>query len=267
MKNCLVNNAIYILANKLFNMKSPLIPIDIISIYKNRLGDSLPLPKRMAQSTPDTHTAIFNIATDLAKKGGRLILSDLFRSYDMQAQSHQDFIAGRKKAFSPPPGGSFHEAGRAFDLDLSAIKVSLADFWTIAAKHGVNPIIAQPKPKQSEAWHFDCRGSHQLVYQYYTDKKGTNFKPYTAAAVSGILSIGIHVDPFGANQKQAAIQSCLIRLGKILGNIDGQIGKKTQKALEESGVAFDLNNVDGMLIQVENLVQQMFSNEFEIPLI
>jgi hypothetical protein len=37
--------------------------------------------------------------------------------------------------------------------------------------------------------------------------------------------------------------------------------------LEESGVAFDLNNVDGMLIQVENLVQQMFSNEFEIPLI
>jgi zinc D-Ala-D-Ala carboxypeptidase len=91
-------------------MKSPLIPIDIISIYKNRMGDLLPLPSRMAQCTPDTHIAIFNIASDLARKGGRLILSDLFRSHDMQAQSHQDFIAGRKKAFSPPPGGSFHEA-------------------------------------------------------------------------------------------------------------------------------------------------------------
>jgi hypothetical protein len=248
-------------------MKSPLIPIDIISIYKNKLGDLLPLPTRMAQCTPDTHTAIFNIAKDLAKKGGKLILSDLFRSYDMQAQSHQDFVAGRKKAFSPPPGGSFHEAGRGFDLDLNAIKIPLADFWTIAAKYNVVPIIPQPKANVSEAWHFDCRGSHQIVYQYYADGKGTNFKPYTAAAASGILSIGVNVDTFGANQKQSAIQSCLIRLGKTIGNIDGQIGKNTHKALDELGIAFDLNNIDGMLIQVENLVQQKFPSEFAAPFV
>ena len=102
-------------------MKTPLLPINIISIYKNPLGDLLPLPSRMARCTPDTYVAVFNIAAALAQKGGRLILSDLFRSYDMQAQSHQDYISGRKTAFSPPPGGSFHEAGRAFDLDLNAI--------------------------------------------------------------------------------------------------------------------------------------------------
>jgi hypothetical protein len=248
-------------------MKSPLIPINIISIYKNRLGDLLPLPARMAQCTPDTHTAIFNIATDLAKKGGRLILSDLFRSYDMQAQSHQDFISGRKKAFSPAPGGSFHEAGRAFDMDLSAIKIQLADFWKIADKYGVSPIISQPKPNVSEAWHFDCRGSHQLVYQYYAAKKGTNFKPYTAAAASAIISIGVQVDDFGANQKQAAIQSCLIRLGKEIGNIDGLIGRRTHQALEELGISFDINKVDDMLLQVENIVQQKFSAEFVMPVI
>lgn len=248
-------------------MKSPLIPINIVSIYKNKLGDLLPLPTRMALCTPDTHTAIFNIAIELAKKGGRLILSDLFRSYDMQAQSHQDYIAGRKKAFSPAPGGSFHEAGRAFDLDLSAIKIPLAEFWAIAAKYGVNPIVAQPKANQSEAWHFDCRGSHQIVYQYYADKKGTNFKPYTAAAASGILSIGVEVDAFGANQKQAAIQSCIIRLGKNIGNIDGLIGKNTHKGLDELGVVFDLDNIDGMLIQVENMVQQKFPTEFASPLV
>ena len=106
-------------------MKSPLAPISIISVYKNNLGDSLPLPLRMAQCTPDTYTAIMNIAKDLAKKGGKLILSDLFRSYDMQMQSHLDFISGKKRAFSPPPGGSFHEAGRAFDLDLDAMKIPL----------------------------------------------------------------------------------------------------------------------------------------------
>ena len=70
----------------------------------------------MAQCTPDAHVAIFNIASDLARKGGRLILSDLFRTHDMQAQSHQDFIAGRKKAFSPPPGGSFHYHHSAFEI-------------------------------------------------------------------------------------------------------------------------------------------------------
>lgn len=246
-------------------MKSPLVPIDIISIYKNRLGDLLPLPPFMAKSTPDTHIAIFNIATDLARKGGRLILSDLFRSHDMQAQSHQDFISGRKKAFSPPPGGSFHEAGRAFDLDLGSIKIQLVDFWKIAGKHGMTPIISQPKANVSEAWHFDCRGSQQIVYQYYASGKGTNFKPYTAAAGSAILSIGVHVDAFGLNQKQATIQSGLIRLGKEIGNIDGQIGHRTQQALEELGVPFDLNKVDEMLLQIENMVQQKFPSEFAMP--
>lgn len=248
-------------------MKSPLLPIDIVSIYKNELGDLLPLPIRMAKCTPDTFNAIFKITQELEKKGGKLILSDLFRSYDMQAQSHQDYIAGRKKAFSPPPGGSFHEAGRGFDLDLNAIKIPLADFWTIAAKYNVVPIISQPKTNVSEAWHFDCRGSHQLVYQYYVEGKGTNFKPYTAAAASGILAIGVNVDAFGSNQNQAAIQSGLIRLGKTIGNIDGQIGKNTHKALVELGIVFDLNNIDGMLVQVENLVQQKFQSEFAAPVV
>jgi hypothetical protein len=246
-------------------MKSPLTPISILSVYKNTLGDLLPLPARMAQCTPDTYTAIMNIAKDLAKKGGKLILSDLFRSYDMQMQSHLDFISGKKRAFSPPPGGSFHEAGRAFDLDLDAMKISLADFWVIAAKYAVTPIIKQPKPNISEAWHFDCRGSHQLVFDYYENRKGNNFKPYTAAAASAILSIGVHVDAFGANQQQAALQTCLIRLGKEIGNIDGNIGRKTQTALEELGIVFDLNNVSNMLIQAENMVQQKFSKEFTLP--
>lgn len=246
-------------------MKSPLIPIDIVSIYKNKLGDLVPLPKYMAVSTPDTHMAILNIAKDLAKKGGKLILSDLFRSYEMQAQSHHDYIAGKKKAFSPAPGGSFHEAGRAFDMDLSAIKIPLADFWVIAAKYGMQPIIAKSVAGKSESWHFDCHGSHQIVYDYYKEGKGKNFAPYTAAAASAILSIGVHVDAFGANQQQAALQSGLIRLGKKIGDIDGQVGQKTHGALNELGVTFDLSKIGDMLIQVENMVQKKFPQEFTMP--
>ena len=89
-------------------MKSPLAPISIISVYKNSLGDLLPLPARMAQCTPDTYTAVMNIAKDLAKKGGKLILSDLFRSYDMQMQSHSDFVSGKKRELlARRPAGAF----------------------------------------------------------------------------------------------------------------------------------------------------------------
>jgi len=169
----------------------------------------------------------------------------------------------RKKAFSPPPGGSFHEAGRAFDLDLHSIKIPLAQFWEIAAKHGVSPIIKQPNIHASEAWHFDCRGSHQLVYKYYECGRGHNFKPYAAAVTSATLSIGVIVDEFGANQKQAAIQSCLIRLGKEIGNMDGQIGNRTRQALEELSISAN-DDLDHALIQLENMLQQKFPLEFNM---
>lgn len=246
-------------------MKSPLIPIDIVSIYKNRLGDLLPLPTRMAICTPDTYTAIFDVAAALADRGGRLILSDLYRSYDMQAQAHHDYVSGKKSAYSPPPGGSFHEAGRAFDLDLSALKITLADFWKLAKKFNVVPIIDQPKSSLSEAWHFECRGSHQVVYDYYAAGKGTNFKPYTAAAASAILATGVKVDAFKTNQTQAAIQSCIIRLGQNIGNIDGQIGRKTQQGLQQLGITVDMQHPENMLLELENLVQEKFEAEYSMP--
>jgi D-alanyl-D-alanine dipeptidase len=246
---------------------TPLVAIDILSEYKNSQGDRLPLPARMAKCTPDTYTAVFNVARDLAAAGGRLILSDMFRSHDMQAQSHQDFIAGRKTAFSPAPGGSFHEAGRAFDLDLGAIKIPLRKFWDIAAKYNVVPIIDSPDSSASEAWHFDCRGSHQVVYDYYKHGNGNNFKPYTAAAASAILAIGVGVDAFGSNQQAAALQSCLIRLGKVIGNLDGIIGKKTKNALGELGLAYDGGDVGPVLEEVSHLVQLQFRAEFTLPAI
>lgn len=94
------------------------------------------------------------------------MLSDLLRSYDMQLQAHLDYTSGKKSAFSPAPGGSMHEGGRAFDLDLGALKIKLGQFWDIARKYGVTPIIKSPNPSASEAWHFDCRGSHERIYAY-----------------------------------------------------------------------------------------------------
>lgn len=104
-------------------MFTPLIPIEFDSIYGG------PLPKRLARCTPDMYTALFAIKRDLLEIKADLFLSDLFRTYDMQLQAHLDYITGKKKAFSPAPGGSLHEAGRAFDMDLGKIKkITLAKF-------------------------------------------------------------------------------------------------------------------------------------------
>src|SRR5262249_953747 len=151
-----------------------------------------PLPPRMAKCTPDTAKALEGVVADLRALGHELRLSDLFRSYDMQKAAHEDYVAGRKKAYSPPPGGSMHEAGRAMDVDLGSIGVSRADLWEIARARGFFPIIDAPDASRSEAWHFDCRGSHDAVYQYVkAGKAGTTMPPYTQMAQSGILAIGV----------------------------------------------------------------------------
>ena len=244
-------------------MTAPLVEITVTSIYRNADGERVPLPKRMAHCTPDMKAALRAIGVELEQRSGRLFLSDLFRSFDMQLQSHMDFVNGKKKAFSPPPGGSLHEAGRALDLDLDSLApVKLADFWELARPHGLLPIIEKPTPGVSESWHFDCRGSHDLVYEYYRAGNGTNFKPYAAMAASAILSIGVQVEKFGPNQSAALIQSALIRLGQVIGNIDGSIGRKTRSALDAVGVPF--GEPQAMLVALEGLIRQKFPLEYEV---
>jgi len=212
----------------------PLVSIDVESIYKNKQGKRVSLPPRMAHCTPDMKAAIRAVSTELTNRGGHLFLSDLFRSYEMQLQSHLDFVNKKKSAFSPPPGGSMHEAGRALDLDLESLEISLADFWPIAKANGLFPIVSRPDSTLKESWHFDCRGSHDRVYRYYDAGKGTNMKPYQAMSASAILSVEIKVDRFGPNQQAAAIQSALIRLGQELGNIDGSLGRSLRMHLRMS---------------------------------
>ncbi|MEI9920934.1 MAG: hypothetical protein WDO14_19385 [Bacteroidota bacterium] len=244
-------------------MKTPLQSIEIQSIYKNSRNVAVSLPSRMARCTPDTYRAIFAIDTELRKLKGQLILSDLFRSYEMQFQANADFVAKRKTAYSPPPGGSMHEAGRGMDIDLKSIKVPLKNFWKIAAKYGFYPIIDAPNAGVDEAWHFDHRGSHQVVYDYYASGKGTNFKPYKAMAASAITAIDVRVDTFGEHQKQAQLQFGLVRLGKNIGNVDGLIGRKTQDAIVALGLQFRPQDIDTMLIDVENLLQARFPEEYK----
>lgn len=240
-------------------MPSPLVKPVITSIYEVA-GQRILMPERMAKVTPDMKRALYGIRDELRAAGGKLELSDLFRSYDMQLQAHLDFTSGKKKAFSPPPGGGMHESGRAFDLDLGRIKISLAAFWEIARRFGVVPIIDEPNPRASECWHFECRGSHQLVYDYYKAGKGTNFSPAAALAVSAILGSGVPHDKFQGKQDAAYLQSGLIRLGHEIGNIDGDIGPKTLAVLTSLSIAGSSRSEQ--VAELDALLQTKFPEEF-----
>jgi hypothetical protein len=243
-------------------MKTPLLPIQILSIYKTGSGSRAMLPSRMAMCTPDTLTAILKIRDEVEMLGGQLFLSDLFRSYDMQLQAHLDYTSGKKKAYSPPPGGSMHEAGRAFDMDLSSIKISLQQFWDIAAHYGVTPIIKQADPSAKEAWHFDCRGSHGKVYDYYASGKGKNFQPYQAMAASAIIAANISYTAFEGRLRESAIQFHLVKLDYEIGNVDGLIGQKTMAALAQAGLQG--MDIDTTLVELENRVQSLFPDEYRV---
>ncbi|HEX4302808.1 MAG TPA: hypothetical protein VHZ78_08440 [Rhizomicrobium sp.] len=242
-------------------MFSPLLPITIDSIYKHA-----PLPPRLAKCTPDMYAAAFALKAELRTIHSDLVLSDMFRSYDMQHQANLDYVNKKKTAYSPPAGGSMHEAGRAIDLDLEFIKaMGLTKFWPIAAKHGFTPILDAPDITKNEAWHFDCRGSHQLVYDYYKAGKGDNFKsPYTAMAASGIVSLGQPVDALGKDVKSAYIQSGLIRLGQTIGDLDGSIGAKSRDGLTALGVD-PKGAVDDIAAAIDALLQKAFPQEFAVP--
>lgn len=212
-------------------LTTPLASVTVASIYNHG-----PLPTRMAKCTPDSATALAGVIRDVQSLGFEMRLSDLFRSYEMQKLAHEDYVQGRKKAYSPPPGGSMHEAGRAMDIDLASIGVPLPKFWEIAAAHGFSPIIDAPDPSRSEAWHFDCRGSHGLVYEYVkSGRAGHSMPPYTQMAVSAILAIGVRVDQV-PEQDVAFQQAALIRLGFDPGRIDGILGDRTRGALRDAGV-------------------------------
>ena len=215
-------------------LPTPIVPISVASIYSNS-----GLPARMAKCTPDTATAIQGVVDDLRAIGHGLLLSDLFRSYDMQRNANLDYVEGRKKAYSPPPGGSMHEAGRAMDIDLSSIGIPLTQFWDIARARGFFPIIDEPIAGRSESWHFDCRGSHEAVYAYVQKgKAGASIAPYKQMAHSAILAIGVRVDAV-PNQDIAWLQSALIRLGFDPGRIDGVMGDRTLSAMREAGADAD----------------------------
>jgi D-alanyl-D-alanine dipeptidase len=251
------------MASEINTIYTPLVEVQVKSIYRGKDKElHIDLPKRLALATPDMARSIELLQDEMAIQCGYLVLSDMYRSYDMQLQAHLDFRNKKKTAFSPPPGGSFHEAGRAIDISIADLGMTLAQFWGVSKRFGFSPVIHEPVATMSEAWHFDNLGSHKVVLNYYGRLEKKKIKSYTAAAISGILAIGQGVDVFSKCKDEATLQFFLIRCGCHLGEVDGKIGNATIKALESLEIKHE--SVQESLVKVAEILKTKFPDEYVV---
>ncbi len=193
------------MAEEQLQQKIKLVQVEILSCYRDKQNKQLILPSRMAWCVPAMKEAMYALREELRSRGADLVLSDLYRSSDMQSAAHRRYMAAREEweikgkigappKYSPPSGGSFHEAGRAMDVDLRALlplasgnwaKV-LDEFWPVAKKYGFRPIIDQPNEGQNESWHFDLWGA-DLQAKYEEGRKipgGSGYRTAASYAIS-----------------------------------------------------------------------------------
>jgi hypothetical protein len=113
-----------------------------------------PLPQRMARLVEPAANALALALKEINESGGTLYCSDCYRSTEDQAKAHMDYVTHRKSAYSPPAGGSMHEAARAIDIDVGNTLIGLAKTKVILRKYGWIGIA----DTGSECWHHDWRG-------------------------------------------------------------------------------------------------------------
>jgi hypothetical protein len=196
---------------------------------------------------PDMFSALVILNRKVNQKGGNLYITDLLRPWDMQAEARRKYESGEKKAFVAKPGGSFHGAGRAMDIDVMNLQFEdtpkdlwLQTFWDIAKPLGFRPIISSPDITASEAWHFDFPGTE------WTDAYDT--LPYGEAAKCCTLDVGMwNPDMNSGIVKKMFIQAQCIRLGAYsVGKVDGIFGPKTYAALSSLGFS-DTKNIESLI--------------------
>lgn len=118
-------------------------PIYITGIY--RTPKNL-LPAHMAKLHPDVVEPFYAFVQAVKAAGGRVVVSDMFRSWQMQANAHK-----AKGKLAVASGTSYHEAGLAFDAALTETGIPYKLFESIAKKHGFESGAGWRK---REPWHF-----------------------------------------------------------------------------------------------------------------
>lgn len=172
------------------------------------------------------------------KNGGVLRVTDMFRTWNMQAQAHQDYITGKKKALSPPAGESFHHS-RSTDWDIKLIDETLQPtgtrlkgfnlFWEIYNDLGFTGVVGNrynPNKSLTEAWHIDFMGPFKALYCRQGYKMAA-----MAATMDAIGNNFIGQDP--QYVKNVRIQAYLLHLGLLKQDVTGSWNSASEVALND----------------------------------
>ena len=230
----------------------PLVPVDpsIVSSYdkSGKTGSPratlTPLSKLKAGiAVPEVTRALLNLSNAVQAAGGDFRVTELHRDVAVQQMyraRYDNWVkAGKpsssssaynaktmKTAFVALPGRSFHNAGRAIDVHIGALKFpgvpadkQLDKLWEIAKPLGWSPIIRSADEGASESWHFD----------YYGEVAGVLKRlGYEETAKCAAILVGHSGD---CQTFPHTVQALLQRAGFDIGKIDGAIGPKTLNAL------------------------------------
>lgn len=209
---------------------------------------------------PEMASALLILQAAVLAKGGDFRVTSMTRDLKTQAAAYARYQAwvkaGRPPVTSPKydpdtmkadvvarPGYSWHNAGRAVDISIKALRFpgvaadkQLDLLWDLARPLGFRPILKTPEERASEAWHFDFMGPWAGLFQRRGD--------YAEAAMAACLDVG--GSGYGRDVERE-IQAHLHRLGIDVGAIDGLVGTKTRTGLH----ALDLDEyaIDMALLQ------------------
>jgi len=200
------------------------VKIRVPSIYGPEKG--APLPARMARLVRAAAAALQNVYEDIVHEGGHLYITDMFRSAADQQRAHQDYLSGRKSAYSPPPCSSVHESGRAIDIDTLDTGIGHRRVREILNGHGWINIV--DTLTGDECWHYEFR---ETKWQAYLQANG-----YPAMARAMKEEIGNLAGLAAAQSREAEILWLQTSLNKVLGahlTVDGIYGPQTKDAVRE----------------------------------
>ena len=203
------------------NFLQPVVAPSTYFVKKKRVN----VPARMAWLAPGASDTLQVLLMEVPT----LFISDMYRTPEDQDRAHMDYKLGRKSAYSPPAGGSWHEVGRAIDVDVDALngyayrgEYNLAAFWKIAQTYGWTPIIEHPV-SAPECWHFEYQGTYAKLP-----------RPWNIRAAY-MDAYGHHPQVDSKKTSAFWLQCALGRLNHHV-KIDGIIGPKTLDAiLTEAG--------------------------------
>jgi hypothetical protein len=220
----------------------------LLSVYRKKSNPALrwdvSIFKENAYICQDMFDALVQLDQAVTQQKGTLFITDLGRTWQLQDQRRKDFENGSKPVYAAIPGGSFHQAGKAVDFSTQELNFQGVDkekwlkkLWDLAKPLGFRPIIPAPDLRKSECWHFDMPGKDWQKAYADKDLSTKDALDYNLVAKACILDCGLW-NPAETEEKviKMFVHAQLIRLGKYeIGEIDGILGPKCQKAIQELG--------------------------------